>query len=194
MLPSPQASGLLPPFKQSAIAHKRTNPQRTPHQYTPAPQHNPTHAPIVVGTYIQEEQETDRSSGKFPYWMRPQVVSDRADRQSQGITPQDYGKRWRATFRHITGDAPVCMPGDRDTAREFWQRVRAAMAKGGWSPSEFGSLYRLEKIWRFRANGLDPRFEVLGTRPGRAVWEDRERIAQIKMTLTTGRIAKGMSA
>lgn len=191
MLPSPaQHTRLLPPYHPKS-QFKRQRTAHTPPSTT-APSHQSTHAPMVVETLVQEEQES--SQKYFPYWMRPQVIADREDRQSQGITPQDYGKRWRATFRSITGDAPVCMPGDRTKAREYWVLVREAMQKGGWSPPEWGSLYRAEKTWRLRAHGLDARFEVLGTRPGRAVWEDRERIAQIKLALGMGKLSKGIGA
>ena len=119
--------------------------------------------------------------GRLPYFMLPQVISDREERESAGVTANDYGKRWRATFRGITGDAPVCGPGDRETARQYAIKVQTAIRQGGWSPSEWGSLSRAEKVWLRRANGLDPRFEVVGTRPGRLPFEQRERVRALEM-------------
>src|SRR5579864_3641954 len=119
-------------------------------------------AKLPLTPVIQKEQGETREADDDrpdPYFMEPLVESDRVDRESLHITPADYGRRWRATFRAMTGDAPVCRPGDRDKARRYWGRLREAMVKGGWSRAEWTQLYRIERVWRARAHGKDARFE-----------------------------------
>jgi hypothetical protein len=174
------------------------------HSHTTTHTHSSTRAIKVLGTDIQEEiQQTplDRESGSYqsgdhmPYFMLDIVRSDQEERDSAGITPADYGKRWKATFRTITGDAPVCGPRDHDTAMKYWRKLREAVERGGWSPGEWGSLVKAESTWRRRAHGRDPRFEVVGTRPGRVSSEDRKQIQVLEfiMGLTMKKILKGES-
>ena len=157
---------------------------------TPSPS---TNAQKVLTTYNKQDQadradipinplEDSEALGRIPYFMMPVVQAEQDERISAGITPKDYGKRWRATFRSITGDAPFCMPGDRDTARVYLRKVQTAIRQGGWSPSEWGSLSRAEKVWLRRVNGLDARFEVVGTRPGRLQFHERERMRAIEVS------------
>lgn len=159
---------------------------------TPSPAHcHPrTDAQKGIATKYKQEQADEvelnpladsEALGRLPYFMLPQVIADREERESAGVKAEDYGKRWKATFRGMTGNAPECAPGDRQTARQYARKIQAAIRQGGWSPSEWGSLSRAEKVWLRRANGLDPRFEVVGTRPGRLTFEQRERVRALDM-------------
>lgn len=175
------------------VLHNMAAP-RTAHTHTPRTR---TRALNPITTYNKDIQADtldplsagsgdgdSEKLGRLPYFLNPQVMADRAERESQGITPADYGKRWRATFRGITGNAPLCMPADHDTAKQYLHRVQAAIRRGGWSPSEWGSLSRAEKVWLRRANGLDARFEVVGTRPGRLQFDEREKMRAIQVSRT----------
>jgi hypothetical protein len=179
--------------RTSALPHSHTT--TLAHTHTA---HKNTYAPIVKVSYIHKEHtdlvdamDTAMETGRTPYCFNPQVVEDRQTRESLYITPADYGKRWRATFRVLTGDAPQCRPGDHAAARMYWLRVRDARERGGWSPSERASLYRAEKLWGRRAEGREPRFEVMGTIGGRPDREQRMEMERYQVMVNMRKIVKG---
>lgn len=75
---------------------------------------------------------------------------------------------WTSAFwPMLGGQAPQCAAGDRRTARLFLARIEAAIDRGGWTRNEWRRLHKLYEVWSRRANGQDPRFEVVGVRAGR---------------------------
>lgn len=84
----------------------------------------------------------------------------------------------RSSYAHLIGPSPDCKPGDRDGAKIYLRKIRAAIDQGGWGPSERTRLYRLQHKWLLRAQGRDARYEIAGTRPGRL---DAETEARIRM-------------
>jgi len=130
--------------------------------------------------------------GRVPYWMRPLVEVVREEREAAHIAPGDYGVTWKAAFRAITGDSPKCEPGDRAAARLFLYRVRQALELGResrgcqWTPNDWNSLHRLEKVWERRAQGRDPRYEVMGTGGGRPGQAERWRINTLETLMRIG--------
>jgi hypothetical protein len=210
MPPSPahsyrEVASIHPPVpKQRTPAHVHVHTRNSAHS---TPLHKRTTPLKGVATYNNKDkqgQAQDADNGKdmdlrvegavsaqeqqdWPGWMRPMVLAERDERAALGITAKDYGKRWRAAYRTLTGDAPVCGPGilaiNKDKARRYHGKLCEAIRVGGWTPSESIHLYKAEKVWRKRMLGQDARFEVLGTRPGRAAWEDRERMRAIEMVM-----------
>lgn len=63
---------------------------------------------------------------------------------------------------------------------------------GGWTPGEWNQLRRAEAVWGRRAQGHDPKFEAMGTRPGRPTYEDRERIRMFDGLLRMSWVVRGM--
>lgn len=180
--------------------HRRSRAQSHPHphQRTATQSHMSTvtlthRAPDVMETVILKEQATvsvsesdegtDTTSSRTPSWMQPLVRSEREDRESAGITAKDYGTRWQSAYRVEIGNSPECGGGDREAARQFWSRIVAAIEKGGWTPAENNRLHLLERKWRKRKDGEDPRFEVIGTWRGNVTEEDRKRIEDWKLVL-----------
>ena len=75
--------------------------------------------------------------------------------------------RRRSSFLAELGPAPVCAPGDHQSARAYLLRVVSLIERGGWSASECAGLHVLAKRWRRRASGQDARFNLVGNRTGR---------------------------
>lgn len=74
----------------------------------------------------------------------------------------------RAAYWHMLGgSSPKCRPRDRATAKAFCNRIEKAIERGGWTRNEWRNLHQLYERWSRRANGQDPRFEEVGTAPGR---------------------------
>lgn len=126
-------------------------------------------------------------TGQLPYHMNEIVMSDREEREAEGITPKDYGnkgKKWKAPFRSVLGDAPKLGPGDREGARVFASRIREVMDNlRPLSPSERVNLFILHRKWQKRADGEDARFEVVGNRTGYVDPDEREKIERTKMLM-----------
>ena len=198
----------------AAESHPPSDTPAQSHYYTSTPAHKRTTALERTATYKHKDHSdaedhditrhwdhgltdgasdcgSDQDAFSTPYWLRGIVRADREERQALGITPKDYGKRWKATFRTITGDCPECYPGDHATAESYWHRIRQAISKGGWSPSEWSALYKLEKVWGDRAHGRDVWFEVMGTRRGRPDSEQQARIDVMRRREELSRIARG---
>lgn len=89
-------------------------------------------------------------------------------------------------YRDIIGTQPDCAPGDTKAAGQYLQRIEQAIAKGGWTRTDRSLLYRLRDKWRKRAEGNDPRFNVVGTRPGRLAAEQEMRIRELNGALAIG--------
>lgn len=178
------------PIPQSGTLHQRTGP----HPHIPTPTLNGTES-IKHEDHTEDHTDSgsDAATGRTPYFLRSQVVADRQDRESLSISPADYGTRWRAAFRAMTGEAPECGPGEHAKARLYWLRLREAIRIGHWSPSEWSNLYRQERVWRERAAGRDARFEVMGTRKGRADPEQRKMIGTMAIMVQMQKMAKGIS-
>ena len=67
--------------------------------------------------------------------------------------------------------APICLGGERSTARAYVTWLEAALQQDQWRRRERAELVRRWKLWILRANGLDPYFDTYGTfgrQPGQA--------------------------
>lgn len=92
-----------------------------------------------------------------------------------------------AGYRTILGDVPKCGPGDLDAAKRYLARIERALEHGGWTRSERNRLYRLRDKWQARADGKDPRYNVVGTRGGRLSPDEEIRIRDINARLSIER-------
>lgn len=123
----------------------------------------------------QQSHDLDVDADAEPPRHYPAEYADREERAA--------GRKLKSAFWVITGERPDLAPGDRVGAAMFLDRIRVALERGKWTRNEWARLYELERIWRARAEGRDPRFEVAGTRPGRLsrATEQQIRIARAKM-------------
>lgn len=85
-----------------------------------------------------------------------------------------------SAYHDILGDSPVCEAGDRAAARAYLDKIDRAIEIGGWSAGERARLYRMRDKWAKRAEGRDPRFNVVGTRAGRLSPELEQHIAALE--------------
>lgn len=115
--------------------------------------------------------------------LRDVDVADREEREA-------YGKPLNATYRTALGPTPKCRAGDIKTAKSFLHNIQQVIDEGEddrdmYSTSEWARLYRMRKQWQLRANGLDPRFMVVGNiggtpqSPQRADIKLRQQLADI---------------
>lgn len=74
------------------------------------------------------------------------------------------GRKLKAAYYPMIGDAPVLGPGDHTGATHYLHKISQAIARGGWTRTEWKRLQLLHKKWFRRANGTDPYFEVYGNR------------------------------
>lgn len=72
------------------------------------------------------------------------------------------GRKLRAAYYTIIGDAPALKAGDHQGAADYLRKIRKARVHGGWTRREWARLYALEKKWMRRANGQDAHFEIYG--------------------------------
>ncbi len=86
------------------------------------------------------------------------------------------GRRLRCAFWTLTGETPHLLPGDTSGARMFLGRITAAIERGGWTRNEWTTLYEMERKWRARAEGRDPRFMAAGTKPGRLKKPEEQKV------------------
>lgn len=192
--PSPTGGNGIGHVKPSPIrtAQRTAHPTpRTPHHWTSAPNPVFTREPIELAKGEVGEVGEVEDSRETPYFLRGMVRADADARRALDIAPEDYGRRWQATWRRITGMAPACGPGDRGAARRYLAGVEAAldMASEEWTPSEQSHLYRIRRVWRRRAEGRDARFEVVGTRHGRVSGEEKKMIERLKFMLDLGGVS-----
>ncbi len=92
---------------------------------------------------------------------------ERSEREAQAAERAQGRPPLRAAYWATIGPSPECEPGDVGTAQRFYAAIVRALDEGPWTHSERTALGSLEKKWRKRAYGEDPRFLVAGTRPGR---------------------------
>lgn len=184
-----QPTGEVSAVTTIAPAHTRTQAHQHPSTRAQSTAHLRTPAQTPVGTSIYKEQGAEAESDG-PRRYSDLVEQEREEREAHGITPGDYGDRWRAAFRYLTGDAPMCGPGECDKAEVYWQRVCEAMQIGGWTPGEWHQLHRAYRVWGRRARGQDAKFNAMGTRPGRPTFEDRQRIRACDGIITLQQISR----
>lgn len=101
----------------------------------------------------------------------------RADLRESHIPGRTFG----SAYRSIIGPSPVCAPDDRQAALAFVRRLERALGyEGRWTHAERRRLREQRVKWQRRADGLDVRFELFGTQPGRldATTEHRVQILQ----------------
>jgi hypothetical protein len=93
-----------------------------------------------------------------------------------------------SSYRAALGDPPECAPGDIEGAKRYLARLDRMLERDGWTRSERVQLYRLRSKWRKRAEGKDPRFNAVGTKPGRLSAEQeialRQEAAQLAIANT----------
>ena len=84
------------------------------------------------------------------------------------FSPQtpDGSPRKSAYFAMI-GDSPPCGPADFATALAYLHKIEIAILHGKWHPYESTRLRKLRAKWARRAQGKDPRFNLVGTKDGR---------------------------
>lgn len=188
-------TGLVRDLSKPKRKHRRTS---TPtHQCTDAQAHTLPGPEVVVHLEhlkpsipiqihpSEGEEGSDVTCYRTPYHMIPIVQAEQEERVALGITPRDYGKRWRSAYRGEIGEMPECSPGEHDKAEMYWARICRALEmcegeRGCWTPSENNRLHLLERKWRARKDGDDPWFELKGTWKGRLTYEEREQFEEIK--------------
>lgn len=85
---------------------------------------------------------------------------ERREREELGLIRQRY------TWRTHTGPVPQLRSGDREAAKAYLHRLEAARKMGGWTHSEWAGLYQAIAKWKARAEGNDPRFNLVGNQSG----------------------------
>jgi hypothetical protein len=78
--------------------------------------------------------------------------------------------------RHL--DCPVLSPGDRDGARAYLKRLREILPTVTRRDERKNLLESIHK-WERRAAGKDPRFMVMGNKPGRPNFHQQRRMAKL---------------
>lgn len=102
------------------------------------------------------------SSGLAGVLSRPETA-DLELMLSHRLKTGHTGAKARAAYWSSLGDPPDCEPGDHEAARLFHRQILRTLDQGGWTRSERSALYMMERRWRRRMDGLDPRFEEAGT-------------------------------
>jgi hypothetical protein len=125
--------------------------------------------------YRGEERDPDRND------FRDQQPHLRSDRN------RDAYKRWD----EMIGQVPLCTPGNRRLAQEFLDRIEAAIAARGWTPTLQNRLYRLREKWKPRAEGKDIRFEVMGNASRPPTDRERDTIRMLSVSRELKEIASG---
>jgi hypothetical protein len=150
----------------------------------------PLSVPVPIRDPTDSDEGSDTGTERTPYWLQPLVMSEKGERDSQGITSRDYGHAWQSAYRARIGEMPDCGPGDRAKAETYWFRICQALdmqegtvGESPWTIAENNRLHLLERKWRARKDGRDPRFEVAGTRRGRLGEGDRKRLEDVKVRI-----------
>lgn len=112
--------------------------------------------------------------GEYDWRMRDIEVEAREYRESTGQ------RRLRYTWHQITGPCPRVKWGDRNAAKDYLDRLLAAMDTGGWNHSELAGLYIAIKRWAARAQGLDHRYNLVGNRQGGLDEFELKRLRELK--------------
>ncbi len=74
--------------------------------------------------------------------------------------------RLRYRWRHLTGPPPDVDHNDQMAAKIYLRKLEQVRDQGGWNTSEQKGLSLAIKRWRARATGTDPRYALVGNRPG----------------------------
>lgn len=127
------------------------------------------------GQSVDGKLDPDRNGGMRFY--RPIDVADREEREARGVDRLKY------TWRSMTGPAPSVDTGDRVVAMNYLRRLEAAADHGGWSTSEANGLLLARKLWRARAYGDDPRYDVVGNRMGGLTKEETSAVKMRQIIL-----------
>jgi len=168
---------------------KRSNAQRTVHSTTHSAQRTvhstlPHETPTSF-TSKRTERETGDKPRRVPYSLHPAVIADRLERDALGITPTDYGTRWRVAWASIVGPSPQLRPGDHEGAALYLSRVQSAIDRGGWTTSEWSRLYQIRDRWTEKVAGRDATFEVIGNRPGGISGSERRQITSLRVIIAS---------
>jgi hypothetical protein len=105
---------------------------------------------------------------------------ERSEAEAQAAEVARGKKPLLAAYWAVIGPSPECEPGDLATAQRFYAAIVRAVDEGPWTHSERTALGALEKKWRRRAYGEDPRFLIAGTRPGRLLRGLERRIETLR--------------
>lgn len=70
------------------------------------------------------------------------------------------------TYRELIDAAKLVPPGDTRAANRWLLDLAAVLAAGELMPAQRSYLYRLRRVWRHRATGLDARWNVFGSVAG----------------------------
>lgn len=106
-----------------------------------------------------------------------------------GLGPRPRRPYYPSTYLPLLGRAPSLAPGDLRGASEHLSRVEAALTAGGWSKPEHNRLSRMRALWARRASGQDPRFMVVGNRPGGLTTVEQQAIDFHRIALSLRRSA-----
>lgn len=201
--PKPKVAGTSTPSPTctTALTHMCTTP------------HTPKHTPPTTDGRVHTQKElrlvdkpanfydgdsdsdsgSDSTTGKRPYWMGSLVTAMREERETLGITPKDYGKRWVSGYRYRIGPTPDCGPADHDKAQRYWYKILQALDDDDerWTPSERIRLKAMEAKWRKRKDGRDPRFEMLGNRRGGLDATQKRELHDRRILEDIARLARG---
>ena len=125
----------------------------------------------------------------------PDVDSDRNDfRDPQPRLRKDRHREAYQRYDEMVGPVPLCSPGNRRLAREFLDKIEAAIAARGWPPTLQNRLYRMREKWQLRADGRDIRFEIMGNASRPPTDRERDAIRMMKINRDLQGIASGRSA
>ena len=83
-------------------------------------------------------------------------------------------------FREALGPPPVVDPGDHKAASSYVDHIISVTSRGGWSRVERKTLSQIKARWRLRAQGRDPRFEVVGNRAGRLTAIEQAQVERLR--------------
>lgn len=96
------------------------------------------------------------------------------------------GRSLRAAYTWYIGTSPIIAPRDYAACRQYLETLkRARTVCAPLTSSEHYRLTQLIRKWTRRARGLDPRFNVVGTRPGALTNTERERLLKLGWVPTT---------
>ncbi len=93
-------------------------------------------------------------------YFRPREMEAREERWALNVPRLRY--RWRT----VVGPTPKVSHGDVEAARIYLWKLERAREEGEWNSSEITGLWLAIKKWRARAQGTDPRYSLVGNKPG----------------------------
>jgi hypothetical protein len=147
----------------------------------------------AAGTLAARRDRRLVSTGEQAYeqqWRDPVATHPDAP-QEEGFSLEVSERQYRqfekrrrrqataAYWEHL-GPAPNCLPGDLVGAAIFHRKIVGVIERGAWTHNEQTTLGDLERKWRRRARGEDPRFVLAGNRPGRLHRTVERRVRALK--------------